>query len=421
MRLGYKRVLKSVFIAIGVARLSTALQIADWPRSACADESSATSTAQTSNADGMSYLENHSWRIYGGAAAGYGNVSGQEYVNAPDGPQYLLDGDLSFQTSHLVYELGGGWMYSKLSGSDGGALPLVIRTRSGFGDASVRYRLSQNWQLGPAYNLDFGTDTRFGSTIGESRNTSLLGLRVVYELALGQIPFRIQSEALTSVGDGNRNYVLATLGFQIGLPLVGNSNTRERDIVVSSAASVRAPLDAQSTSDYGKSSREVRITLDPKKVFFSTDSAQIKPEVRKVLHEVADYLATHDNTWGSVELSGHADQRGSAAYNLKLSRVRAQSVYSVLVEQGVKEEKVGVESYGFSKPLDPSNNPQAWAENRRVELIFQNVKDPFELKRQLEKLSRFQTALPLVRKDTVTQMAGQVVHRKHIQKENENE
>jgi outer membrane protein OmpA-like peptidoglycan-associated protein len=331
------------------------------------------------SSDAMNELESRPFRLYGGAATGYGNVSGQDYTDAPDGPELLLNADLSFQNTRWVFEGGAGWTYSRLDGTQNGS-GISIRTRSGYADASARYRLSQHWQLGPAYNLDFGTDTRFGPTIGNSTDLSLAGLRADYEFALGHAPFRIVAEALTGIGLGDRNFTLVTLGFQIGLPFGGGSHDSEKveePIRVSSAAPYVAPV-------------EVRIVLDPEKVFFNTNSAEIKPKVRRALEDIGDYLATNEEEWGRVELSGHADQRGKADYNMELSKRRSVAVLNVFSDEGVKDEKIGIEYFGFSQPADPHNNPKAWAVNRRVELVFLNVKNPEALENRIAALSNYE-------------------------------
>jgi outer membrane protein OmpA-like peptidoglycan-associated protein len=327
----------------------------------------------------MDELEAHPFRLYGGAATGYGNVSGQDYTDAPDGPQVLLSADLSFQNTRWVFEGGAGWMYSRLDGTENGS-GISIRTRSGFADASARYRLTQHWQIGPAYNLDFGADTRFGPTIGNSTDLSLVGVRADYEFALGHAPFRIVAEGMTGVGLGDRNFELFTLGFKIGLPF-GNGDrsqeTHEEPIRVSSAAPYVPPV-------------EIRIVLDPKKVFFSTNSSEIKPEVLRALRDIGSYLAENEDQWGRVELSGHADQRGKADYNMELSKRRSVSVLNVFSDEGVKDDKIGIEYFGFSQPADPHNNPQAWAVNRRVELVFLNVKNPEDLQKKIAELSHYE-------------------------------
>jgi len=69
-----------------------------------------------------------------------------------------------------------------------------------------------------------------------------------------------------------------------------------------------------------------------------------------------------------VEIQGHTDNIGSAAYNMKLSRKRAESVKSYLDKKGIYSTRLKSEGYGFAKPVVPNTTPENRALNRRVEL-----------------------------------------------------
>lgn len=68
-----------------------------------------------------------------------------------------------------------------------------------------------------------------------------------------------------------------------------------------------------------------------------------------------------------VEIQGHADERASDEYNIKLTRDRAAAVLEALVERGVSRDRVRSAGYGERCPVDPKSNPEAWEKNRRVE------------------------------------------------------
>lgn len=67
---------------------------------------------------------------------------------------------------------------------------------------------------------------------------------------------------------------------------------------------------------------------------------------------------------------GHADRLGLPAYNLALSRQRAELVVAILVEVGAPAERITLEAVGDAEPVDRSENPKALAKNRRVELLW---------------------------------------------------
>ncbi|NCW10096.1 MAG: hypothetical protein EBW40_10200 [Gammaproteobacteria bacterium] len=68
---------------------------------------------------------------------------------------------------------------------------------------------------------------------------------------------------------------------------------------------------------------------------------------------------------------GHADERGTRAYNLALGERRANSVARYLVIQGVNRSQIETVSYGEERPLSLSRDDNGWSRNRRVELIYQ--------------------------------------------------
>lgn len=70
-----------------------------------------------------------------------------------------------------------------------------------------------------------------------------------------------------------------------------------------------------------------------------------------------------------LRLAGHTDQVGTAAFNLELSRQRAQAVRTYLLRQGVlPAERIVVEGYGATVPLASNKTAAGRARNRRVEM-----------------------------------------------------
>ncbi len=102
------------------------------------------------------------------------------------------------------------------------------------------------------------------------------------------------------------------------------------------------------------------------KVYFETDSAQIKQESLPLLDEVASTLINHPELL-HIQVQGHTDSRGAEDYNLDLSSRRAEAVRYYLVTQGVSESRLTAQGYGESVPLAKDENEKAWAMNRRVE------------------------------------------------------
>jgi outer membrane protein OmpA-like peptidoglycan-associated protein len=102
------------------------------------------------------------------------------------------------------------------------------------------------------------------------------------------------------------------------------------------------------------------------KVFFDTSKATIKPVSFTLLDEVAAALKSHDEV-KRVEIGGHTDSLGDAAFNKTLSEQRAQAVREYLLQKGVEESRLDAKGYGEEKPVAPNTTPAGRESNRRVE------------------------------------------------------
>ncbi|KQC09917.1 MAG: hypothetical protein APR62_13020 [Smithella sp. SDB] len=102
-------------------------------------------------------------------------------------------------------------------------------------------------------------------------------------------------------------------------------------------------------------------------IYFDFDSYSIHPDSREILKVNADYLLKHKVS--SVVVEGHCDERGTAEYNMALGQRRAQETKKYLVNLGVNESIIKTISYGEERPLDPDNNEEAWAKNRRAHFV----------------------------------------------------
>lgn len=103
--------------------------------------------------------------------------------------------------------------------------------------------------------------------------------------------------------------------------------------------------------------------------FFEFDSSDLKQEALDDLDAHAKFLVADRNA--KVRLEGHADERGTRAYNLALGERRANAVARYLVIQGVNRTQIETVSYGEERPLSLVRDDSGWSRNRRVELIYQ--------------------------------------------------
>lgn len=103
--------------------------------------------------------------------------------------------------------------------------------------------------------------------------------------------------------------------------------------------------------------------------YFDFDTAEIKSDAREVLVAHARYLQNNPNQ--DVRIEGHADERGTKEYNLALGERRANAIERFLIVNGASRGQTETISYGEEKPAVMESNESAWAQNRRVELVFQ--------------------------------------------------
>jgi peptidoglycan-associated lipoprotein len=71
-----------------------------------------------------------------------------------------------------------------------------------------------------------------------------------------------------------------------------------------------------------------------------------------------------------VTIEGHADERGTRAYNLALGERRASAARTYLVNLGVNPSRVSTVSYGKERPAELGSNESAWAKNRRAVTVI---------------------------------------------------
>jgi outer membrane protein OmpA-like peptidoglycan-associated protein len=105
-------------------------------------------------------------------------------------------------------------------------------------------------------------------------------------------------------------------------------------------------------------------------VYFDFDSSQIRPEAAAVLDQaIAAYRQLADSTT-RVMIAAHTDNRGSAAYNMGLSRREAASVRDYLVAHGIAARVITMSSFGGTRPRAAGNSEDMWIMNRRAEITF---------------------------------------------------
>ncbi|MDP9035905.1 MAG: OmpA family protein, partial [Myxococcota bacterium] len=126
----------------------------------------------------------------------------------------------------------------------------------------------------------------------------------------------------------------------------------------------------------GDAVRVVETHIDYDEVIhFDTDRAHVHHASWPILQKLAVFISAHPDI-EVVDISGHADERGTEAYNLQLSKARAEAVKELLVRFGVDSARLTTQAYGFSHPRSAGHTENDWRENRRVEFLITRVRNP---------------------------------------------
>lgn len=103
-------------------------------------------------------------------------------------------------------------------------------------------------------------------------------------------------------------------------------------------------------------------------ILYETGKADLKPESRPVLKEIAETLAQHADL--KILIEGHTDNVGSPVSNLALSEARAAAVKAVLVsDYGADASRISTAGLGDTEPAVPNDTAEGRAQNRRVEVV----------------------------------------------------
>ncbi|MBO1517600.1 OmpA family protein [Psychrobacter celer] len=106
----------------------------------------------------------------------------------------------------------------------------------------------------------------------------------------------------------------------------------------------------------------------PGNITFAFDDATLSSSFKPTLDKLASTMNQYNKT--TVNIAGHTDSRGSASYNMGLSRDRAYSVANYLTARGVSSNRINVVAYGESRPVADNSTDYGRQQNRRVELTI---------------------------------------------------
>jgi peptidoglycan-associated lipoprotein len=109
--------------------------------------------------------------------------------------------------------------------------------------------------------------------------------------------------------------------------------------------------------------------LSRRSIYFDYDQFVVKEEFKPVVAAHAKYLSSHPAARATIQ--GNTDERGSREYNLALGQKRADAVKQMMTLLGASASQIETVSFGEEKPRSQGANEQAWAENRRADIVHQ--------------------------------------------------
>lgn len=141
-----------------------------------------------------------------------------------------------------------------------------------------------------------------------------------------------------------------------------------------------APEVAAATVDDGKNPNRSQLNIDPEirkacgisdeNAYFAFDSANIRPQDREILRQLATCFTSGPLAGRMMGLVGHADPRGDAEYNMLLGERRATNVKSAIGVEGLAADKMDTSSRG---EMDATGTDEAsWQRDRRVDVVLAN-------------------------------------------------
>ena len=106
----------------------------------------------------------------------------------------------------------------------------------------------------------------------------------------------------------------------------------------------------------------------PQDILFAVNSFAVRPDLQSDLGVLASSLGDYPNS--TIQIVGHTDSDGDAAFNQQLSERRANAVADVLLDHGVPFNRIQTFGRGESQPVASNLTPEGKAQNRRVEIVI---------------------------------------------------
>jgi len=129
------------------------------------------------------------------------------------------------------------------------------------------------------------------------------------------------------------------------------------------------PVDVTGTEIKGVDPALKTGVLAQRSIFYDLDQYDIQDKYKPLVEAHAKYLREHPQA--KVLVQGNTDERGSREYNIGLGQRRSDGVKRMLLLLGAREDQVESVSLGEEKPRAEGATEEAWAQNRRSDILYQ--------------------------------------------------
>lgn len=165
-----------------------------------------------------------------------------------------------------------------------------------------------------------------------------------------------------NIGDGNNTAVGAIIGGVVGGAagiLIGNKMDKQ-------AREINEEVPGATVNRVGEG---ISVTFDENSgIYFGVDKSNINQKSQNSLNKLVSIFKKYPDT--NILIEGHTDSTGNADYNMGLSKRRAESVTSYLVNQGISSGRFTTKWYGETQPKYDNSTKEGRSKNRRVELAI---------------------------------------------------
>jgi peptidoglycan-associated lipoprotein len=163
------------------------------------------------------------------------------------------------------------------------------------------------------------------------------------------------------------------IGFQIVVALTSvlalSACTKKSQTAESLNSGVNTGLNAEQTAGSAvPGSAEDLAQNVGDRVFFENDQTNLSAEAQDTLLKQAAWLKKYSDV--TIQMEGHADERGTREYNISLSARRATTARAFLIAHGVASARISSIAYGKERPVKLCDAEECWSQNRRAVTVI---------------------------------------------------